>query len=383
MSWFPASRRGVVAAGALVCGAVVFAGFGLARLVGGASVEVLTLPFALLAADLLIATALITGWYPVRPVAQGLAIFGALVHLLVALRSGPVWMRGWSGLVSVLHVYSLLLLFAISAREQYEDELDEEFNDDLVAESETRAESAAGATAAAQRDADGSAAEEPEVRERPTNESAANETADQELKAIEHPAAEPEAAERAAEEPRAAERQPEEARPEESPAEEAAADKPPAELAVQEQSPAEHTEADAPPADQPESMKTAAEDEGPGEPAEAAEAGPTQAEPTQAEPIEAELADRRAEQPVEQPTETPTETSAETSAEAAEAPAETRTETNADTPTERAVDEPADASNGESVAGRDRLPTADLGSASGQSAVGAGRGRRAERREED
>jgi hypothetical protein len=122
-------RDGLVAL-VLLLGAVAFTGTGVARLVSHGNPEALTLPLALLAADLLIAGALVTRWYAIRPVAQGLAIFGALVHVLVLLRSGPWWIRGWSALLAAAHIYALLLFFALSAREQYDDELDDE--DDAV-----------------------------------------------------------------------------------------------------------------------------------------------------------------------------------------------------------------------------------------------------------
>ena len=125
-------REGLVAL-VLLLGAVAFTGTGVARLVSHGNPEALTLPLALLAADLLIAGALVTRWYPIRPVAQGLAIFGALVHMLVLLRSGPWWIRGWSALLAAAHVYALLLFFALSAREQYDDEDDElDDEDDAV-----------------------------------------------------------------------------------------------------------------------------------------------------------------------------------------------------------------------------------------------------------
>jgi hypothetical protein len=105
---------------ALVVGAVGFTATGVARLVQQRDIDVVTLPLALLAADLLIAAALVTRWYPIRPVAQGLAIFGALVHALVLLRSGPWWVRGWSGLLAAAHVSALVLFFSLTARE-YDD----------------------------------------------------------------------------------------------------------------------------------------------------------------------------------------------------------------------------------------------------------------------
>ncbi|HEY0577627.1 MAG TPA: hypothetical protein VGD73_26290 [Pseudonocardia sp.] len=124
-------RDGLVAL-VLLLGAVAFTGTGVARLVSHGNPEALTLPLALLAADLLIAGALVTRWYAIRPVAQGLAIFGALVHVLVLLRSGPWWIRGWSALLAAAHIYALLLFFALSAREQYDDELDEDDAVDVV-----------------------------------------------------------------------------------------------------------------------------------------------------------------------------------------------------------------------------------------------------------
>jgi hypothetical protein len=121
-----------LAAGVLVIGAVVFTATGVTRLLRAGGVEVLTLPLALLAADLVIAGALITRWYAIRPVAQGLAIFGALVHVLVLLRSGPWLIRGWSALLAAAHICALVLFFALSAHEQYDDddENDDSADDD-------------------------------------------------------------------------------------------------------------------------------------------------------------------------------------------------------------------------------------------------------------
>ncbi|HWN32335.1 MAG TPA: hypothetical protein VNP03_06300 [Pseudonocardia sp.] len=124
MNRLAALGRERLAAAALVVGAVAFAATGLARLIGEHDLGVLTLPLALLAADLFIAGALVTRWYTIRPVAQGLAIFGALVHALVLLRSGPWWIRGWSGLLTAAHVYALALFFAMSAQEYSEDDED-------------------------------------------------------------------------------------------------------------------------------------------------------------------------------------------------------------------------------------------------------------------
>ena len=129
MSDWAAPRRVRLVALALVLGAVGFAATGVVRMFVAASpggrADMVTLPLALLVADLIIAAALVTGWYSVRPVAQGLAIFGALVHVLVLLRSGGWWIRGWSALLSVAHVYALLLFFAFSAEER-DDELDDD-----------------------------------------------------------------------------------------------------------------------------------------------------------------------------------------------------------------------------------------------------------------
>jgi hypothetical protein len=119
-------------AGALVIGAVVFTAIEAVRLLGSGGIEVLTLLLALLAADLVIAGALVTRWYAVRPVAQGLAIFGALVHVLVLLRSGPWLIRGWSALLAAAHICALVLFFALSAHEQYDDEDEEDVVDEDV-----------------------------------------------------------------------------------------------------------------------------------------------------------------------------------------------------------------------------------------------------------
>jgi hypothetical protein len=110
-------------ASALLVGlAVLFVGVGAPRLATEGGVDVLTLPLVLLVTDLFIAAVLLSGWYPVRPVAQGLAIFGALVHLLVLLRGGPWWLRGCSALLAVAHGYALVLLFQLSIREQRQQE---------------------------------------------------------------------------------------------------------------------------------------------------------------------------------------------------------------------------------------------------------------------
>ncbi|MDQ2706526.1 MAG: hypothetical protein M3Z25_02310 [Actinomycetota bacterium] len=118
----PASGRERTVAGVLVGGAVLFVGFGIPRLASAGLTGALTLPLVLLAADLLIAAALLTGWYPVRPVAQGLSVFGLLVHALVMLRGGPIWIRGCSGVLVVAHAWALVLLFLLTAAE---DDLDD------------------------------------------------------------------------------------------------------------------------------------------------------------------------------------------------------------------------------------------------------------------
>ena len=130
MNALSALGRERLAAWALVFGAVVFTAIEATRLHRSSGLEVLTLLLALLAADLVIAGALVTRWYAVRPVAQGLAIFGALVHVLVLLRSGPWLVRGWSALLAVAHIYALVLFFALSAHEQYDDDEDEDEDGD-------------------------------------------------------------------------------------------------------------------------------------------------------------------------------------------------------------------------------------------------------------
>jgi hypothetical protein len=119
-----AARRERVAAGVVLGGAVLFVAFALPRVGTAGLLGALTLPAVALAADLVLAAALLTGWYPIRPVAQGLAVFGLLLHLMVALRGGPVWGRGLSALLAVAHVWALVLLFLLTAREQEEDEED-------------------------------------------------------------------------------------------------------------------------------------------------------------------------------------------------------------------------------------------------------------------
>ena len=120
----PASGRERAVAGVLVGGAGVFAGLAAIRVPAVGFVAALSLPLVLLVADLLIAVAVTTRWYPIRPVAQGLAVFGLLVHVLVALRNGPVPMRGCAGVLVVAHGWALVLLFLLTAAED-DDESDD------------------------------------------------------------------------------------------------------------------------------------------------------------------------------------------------------------------------------------------------------------------
>jgi hypothetical protein len=118
----PATGRERVAAGVLVGAAVLFVGFAVRRVHIAGFLGALTLPLVLLAADLVIAAAVLTWWYPLRPVAQGLAVFGILVHALVMLRSGPVWTRGCSGVLLLVHSWALVQLFLMTAAEDFDDE---------------------------------------------------------------------------------------------------------------------------------------------------------------------------------------------------------------------------------------------------------------------
>jgi len=113
----PATGREKIAAGVLVGAAVLFVGFAIPRAAAVGFFGALTLPLVLLAADLVIAAAVVTWWYPLRPAAQGLAVFGILVHALVMLRSGPLWTRGCSGVLLLLHSWALVQLFMMTAAE--------------------------------------------------------------------------------------------------------------------------------------------------------------------------------------------------------------------------------------------------------------------------
>lgn len=117
----PASGRERLGAGVLAGAAVLFVGFAVPRAAAVGFFGALTLPLVLLAADLVIATALVTWWYPLRPVAQGLSVFGALVHALVMLRGGPVWTRGCSGVLLLAHCWALVQLFLMTAAEDDDD----------------------------------------------------------------------------------------------------------------------------------------------------------------------------------------------------------------------------------------------------------------------
>jgi hypothetical protein len=117
----PSLRREKGIAWILVGLAVLFLAFGVVRMVTvERGANAITLPVALLASDLLIAATLVSRWQLVRPIAQGLAIFGTLVHLLVLMRNGPLWTRACAGLLVVAHVEALLLLFRMTIRERNE-----------------------------------------------------------------------------------------------------------------------------------------------------------------------------------------------------------------------------------------------------------------------
>ncbi len=118
----PTGGRDRAVAGVLGVGAVLFVGFAATRVGSAGFPAALSLPLVLLAAALVVAVAVLTHWYPIRPVAQGLAVFGLLVHALVALRGGLVWTRGCSAVLAVAHGWALILLFLITAAENDEDE---------------------------------------------------------------------------------------------------------------------------------------------------------------------------------------------------------------------------------------------------------------------
>lgn len=125
-----AARRDRVAAGVLVGAAVLFVAVWIPRTSSAGFAGALTVPLVLLAADLVIAAALLTRWYPVRPVAQGLAVFGVLVHALVALRSGPPVARGCSVVLAFAHAWMVMSLIMLTAGEDDADEDDEDDDED-------------------------------------------------------------------------------------------------------------------------------------------------------------------------------------------------------------------------------------------------------------
>jgi hypothetical protein len=129
----PASGPERAVAGVLVVGAVLFLGFAVPRVATAGIAGALSLPAVLLGADLLIAAAVFTGWYPIRPPAQGLAVFAGVVHLLVALRSGPVWTRVDAGVLVLAEAWGLVALFLLTAAEDEPDAEDEpEPSEDFV-----------------------------------------------------------------------------------------------------------------------------------------------------------------------------------------------------------------------------------------------------------
>lgn len=120
----PASRGERLAVGVLVGLAAVFVVVWIPRASTVGFAGALTVPLVLLMADLLIAVALLTHWYPVRPVAQGLAVFGFLVHVLLALRNGPMVARGCAGVLALVHVWFLVSLIMLTTTENDTDGTD-------------------------------------------------------------------------------------------------------------------------------------------------------------------------------------------------------------------------------------------------------------------
>lgn len=143
----PAPRRDRVVAGVLVGAAVLFVAVWIPRTSSVGFAGALTVPLVLLLADLVIAAALLTRWYPVRPVAQGLAAFGVLVHVLVALRSGPPVARGCAAVLAVAHAWLGVSLIMLTAAEDEaaEDEADTAQEADTVRNDALPGEPEAGA----------------------------------------------------------------------------------------------------------------------------------------------------------------------------------------------------------------------------------------------
>jgi hypothetical protein len=103
----------LVAAG----GGLLFVIMGLVRWQGDGDAGWVKFPAVVAVLELVIAAGLVVGFRPAR--VTGIMVFAvfALVHLIVTLNDGPLWIRIVSGVLSAAHVYGVVLLNTGPARE--------------------------------------------------------------------------------------------------------------------------------------------------------------------------------------------------------------------------------------------------------------------------
>jgi hypothetical protein len=100
-------------------GALVFVLMGLIQAQVEGDSALLRFPVVVAVLELLVVGGLAAGLRPARLTAAVLFGLVALVHLLVVLNDGPVWLRLLSGLLSAAHVFAVVLLNTRPARFHY------------------------------------------------------------------------------------------------------------------------------------------------------------------------------------------------------------------------------------------------------------------------
>ncbi|MGZ3143207.1 hypothetical protein ACVDFE_14670 [Lentzea chajnantorensis] len=99
-------------------GALVFFAVGLVLWRTSGDADVLKLPSFLALVELPVAACLLLGLRFAHYPAMVLFVLVALLHLVIVLADGPVWARVASGVLSVVHIYGVVLLNTGPARRQ-------------------------------------------------------------------------------------------------------------------------------------------------------------------------------------------------------------------------------------------------------------------------
>ncbi|SDM89192.1 hypothetical protein [Allokutzneria albata] len=94
----------------LVGAELVFLGAGVLRWAAEGGADLLVLPTVLLVLVLVAAASLLTRIRIAKAGATAVAVFAALLHLLIVLGDGPGLARIVSGIVGAAHVYAVVLL---------------------------------------------------------------------------------------------------------------------------------------------------------------------------------------------------------------------------------------------------------------------------------